>query len=64
MWCGDIVLVGNKVGTVIGMHNDCVTLALCDGTTTPVYKDQIGVVVTSAQDLVKQFEEQICSQVQ
>lgn len=64
MRCGDIVLVGNKVGTVIGFCEDSVTLAMCDGTTTSVCNDQIGVVVTTALQLVRQFGEQICKQVQ
>lgn len=64
MWCGDVVLVRNKVGTVIASDDSSYTLAMCDGTTTVVTITDITAVVSTALDIVKEFEKAICSQVQ
>lgn len=60
MWCGDVVLVGNKVGTVTGVHSDGCTLAMCDGTTAVYAIGDITAVVSTALQTARDFEAAIC----
>lgn len=62
MCCGDIMLYGNRVG-VVTKDKGAYALALSDGTTVPYDKDGAQLIV-GALDVVKQFKEEICKQVQ
>lgn len=64
MWCGDVVLIGNKVGTITSYTDNTFTAAMCDGTTQAFSNNELTQVVSSALDTIKAFEETICRQAQ
>jgi len=64
VWCGDVVLVGDKVGTVTGYTDSTFVAAMCDGTTQAFRISEISRVVSPALEVIKSFEEAICRQAQ